>query len=177
MSRCLKAWPAFLSAALAILFQACEPSSSEPPRPASALYECRGEPGYAGTWEEVIGPLRASGALDSQDRLPCGDTAAPVPDVTLMIRGNAEAGAAEKARLRVVVLDAQCGLKNEYTDTVTFGAGRGPAAGFFHWNTRFADGTRAPSGEYFINTVAEWENGSRDTSWSKIGMLATACGD
>lgn len=179
MTRYPMGWPALLITCAPFLFQACDPASSggHVPAPASALYECKGEPGYAGTWEEVIGPLRAAGELDSLDRTPCVGPTATADDLFVMTVGNRSPEAQEKARLRVVVLDAQCRVKNEYADSVSFTAGQDPNTGFIRWDTRFADGTRAPSGEYFINAVIEWENGSRDTSWSKIGMLRSACGD
>jgi hypothetical protein len=168
----------FFFTLLPFFLGACDPSASEtPPVPVSALYECKGEAGYAGTWEDVIGPLRRDGNLDSLDRVPCQKPTGAPPGISWMVVGDSASVEPESTRVRVVVLDAQCRVKKEYADTVSFPAGKGPKLGYIQWDGRFADGSKAPSGEYFVNTVFAWKSGGQDTAWSKVGMLQSACED
>jgi hypothetical protein len=176
-------WTALMAFALPALFlAACDPSATGSPAVpaslASPLYECKGTPGYAGTWEDILRGLRNAGDLDSLDRTPCPKTSGTLPGVSLMVLGDTAASVEpESTRVRIVVLDAQCRVKREYADTAVFPPGRGSTLGYIRWDGRFADGSKAPTGEYYINTVFEWKTGEPDTAWSKVGMLQFDCAD
>jgi hypothetical protein len=169
-----RAWPAVLMAAAPFLFQACEPAEpAAPPKPASALYECRGIAPYAAPWKEILKGLDSSGVVY------CAPPPAGPPSVqALALAKEADtAGPSDSVRAHVVVLDGQCRFLEAYEDTLALKSDyRSPYLYSMEWPRTLADGSPAPTGEYFLNAVQQWPDGRIDTTWAKIGIVRTQCG-
>ena len=156
--------PGVLSAALLpILLTACgSDSPAAPPQPVSALYQCRGEPGYSGTWEDVLKSANHDSVL----------YCAPPPadqEGQAHLRNEVSTDTLDTLRMHTLVLDGQCRFLEEFDDSMALR--KGAPLPSWRWSGRLADGSTAPSGEYFLNTVWKRPDGGEDTTWAKIGML------
>lgn len=151
---------------LPLLFSACDPrETAAPPPPASPLYECAGQPPYASKWEDIVA------GLDSDGVAYC---APPPPAGALPRAGDAANEGLDTVRVRQIILDAQCRFLAS-SDTLLVRAADGPRLGASAWDFRLADGSPAPTGEYFINTVWEGPDGRRDTTFEKTGYIRLEC--
>ncbi len=147
-------------AGVPFLFLGCDQGDpAAPPQPVGALYECRGEPGYSGSWDEILKGLDSSGVV----------YCAPPPTGSPV---SADTG--DSVRVHAVLLDGGCRYLETFEDTLT--SEEAYHATFSIRNGRMADGSILTTGEYFLNTVREWPDGRKDTSWYKFGMVRTECG-
>ena len=174
--------PAILLAPLLPLaFVGCDPADPGPPeKPRSAFYECKGEPGYAGNWEDMLRGMRDAGFLDGQDRMPCSHTPADTSSIGLGRSFPDRAGTSaepESLRVRTLVLDARCRPLSEFSDTLPLPSGSDSPSAVLRWDGRLSDGSRVPTGEYFLNSEWVRSDGRKDTTWAKIGLIRTSCPD
>jgi flagellar hook assembly protein FlgD len=80
----------------------------------------------------------------------------------------------DTVKLHIVLLDGQCRFLETQENILVWP--KGAETPFWFWDGKMADGSAAPTGEYYINLVREWRDGSKDTSWSKSGYIRTQCG-
>ncbi|MBW8888388.1 MAG: hypothetical protein JF616_11590 [Fibrobacteres bacterium] len=157
-----------LSGCLPALFIACDRAAPvAPTQPVSALYECRGEPGYSHIdWDSLRRELKAHPV----------DCAAPGGDSGLILQPAPATQQADSIRIFVhtVVMDANCHYLTQEEDTTTVAAGT-PLRPTL-WNARYLDGSQMETGEYYVNTEVRWPEGRKDTTYQKIGFIRTGCG-
>lgn len=147
-------------AGVPFLFLGCDRGDpAAPPQPVGALYECRGEPGYSGSWDEILKGLDSSGTV----------YCAPPPTIC-----SVSVDTGDWVRVHAVLLDGRCRFLEAFEDTLALE--EASHATISVWNGKMADGSILHTGEYFLNAVREWPDGRKDTSWSKFGMIRTECG-
>lgn len=161
--------PFLLAGSLPLLFAACERSAPEgPTQPVSALYECRGVPGYSPIdWNALKQDIKehphcSGGGSDIQPP----ESGAPEPQPAVI-----PATQSIEAIVRNIVLDTNCRFLAEMDDTV-----RAPEGlRWTLWDFRMPDGRLAETGEYYLNTEVRWPDGRKDTTYQKLGFLNFGC--
>jgi hypothetical protein len=171
MSRASFALPYFallLAGSLPVLITACDSSaSSEPTQPVSALYECRGVPGYSHfDWDSLKLELKAhpiecpSRGTDSGVSRQSASQTQPAQSVELAVHN--------------IILDGDCRFLARTDETASLPMDHFNPYRF--WNLRMPDGTIAETGEYYVNSEVRWPDGHKDTTYLNIGWIKTGCG-
>lgn len=167
----LPPFAAWFPAIACLLFAGCLPApETGRDQPADPMHRCIGEPGYSASWEDILKDIEKdppncdSLRRDAETRPPEGGY------VPTHVEGPS---VPDSARIHTYVFDSQCVSINEFRDTVALYNGKVGVMGA--WDFRDAEGRGVPTGEYYVNTAVEYADGSKDTSYEKLGIIADRC--
>lgn len=133
-----------------------------PDKPTGPMYRCIGEAPYEGTWEEIIAGIKTNPPI-CKDGKPV-DVAGPL---------HKSAGSADSILIHSYVMDSQCRFITEFRKSLP--ASDRPIYTHGSWDMLDGNGKPVPSGEYYVNVEVDDGNGTKDTTYQKMGWIANPC--
>jgi hypothetical protein len=111
----------------------------------------------------------------STHSLRCPENQAGDPDVPIMLNlgPGEEAVAGDSVRIHGFVMDAACDPVADYRRTQSLTPGSTSVLPV--WDGRDDQGNLVRTGEYYVNLELEWKDGSRDTTYHKVGYVRYNC--